>query len=433
MAGANYGWPASEGPTSDPMFLGPISSYTHESGCAIVGAAFYAPATPHYPASFTNDYFFADFCGGWIWKLDPAAGYSVEPFASGITFPVDLKVSLDGHLYYLTRGTGPSTGAVYRIDFASGTPVGAATFLRSDSTAQGSWLGVYGAEGAALATETSALAASGQLSVNGASEWTWAESTADVRALQRPRGPGRFAATWYGEEMFDLDLNLTDGLPHQVALYAVDFDSADRVERIDVLDAATGIALDTRTVSEFGSGRYLVWTITGHVIFRVIRTGGFNAVISGLFIGAGGGGPDVSAAFVRSDSTTQGSWRGVHGGGGAALATETSTLPAWAQLTVSDLPTWTWATSTADVRALQRPTGDDRFAATWYEGTTFDLELNLTDGLPHEVALYAVDFDGAGRVQRIDVLDAATRTVLDTRTVSDSATDNIWSGRSRGT
>ena len=420
LAGANYGWPATEGPTGNPNFQSPVYSYTHASGCAISGGAFYAPTIPHYPADYTNDYFFADFCGGWIRKVDPAAGYTVEPFATGISFPVDLKVSADGRLYYLARGTGPGTGAVYRVEFAAGTPGGTAAFVGNDSTTQGSWRTVYGAEGAALATEVSTLPAFAQLNVNGAFSWTWAASTSDVRALQRLTGSDRFAATWYNADTFDLDLNLTDGLPHQVALYAVDFDSAGRAERIDVLDAGTGAVLDTRTISGFVNGQYLIWNITGHVIFRVTRTGGANAVVSGLFVGGGGGGGGSgSATFVLTDSTTQGSWHNVYGAQGTALSTEVSTLPAFAQLNVIGALTWTWAQSTSDVRALQRLTGDDRFAATWYSADTFDLDLNLTDGLPHQVALYAVDFDSNGREQRIDVLDAATGAVLDTRTISD--------------
>ena len=43
-------------------------------------------------------------------------------FASGISFPVDLKVSDDGSLYYLARGTGTATGVVYRIQYGAVTP-----------------------------------------------------------------------------------------------------------------------------------------------------------------------------------------------------------------------------------------------------------------------------------------------------------------------
>lgn len=105
-----------------------------------------------------------------------------------------------------------------------------------------------------------------------------------MRALQRPSGSDRFAATWYGDGCFAIDLNLTDARPHQIALYAIDWDARGRVERIDVLDAATNAVLDSRTLSNFTGGQYVVWTVTGHVVFRVTRVAGVNPVVSGLFI-----------------------------------------------------------------------------------------------------------------------------------------------------
>jgi glucose/arabinose dehydrogenase len=121
VAGANYGWPWTEGPTT--QFDGPRYAYNHSGGaCAITGGAFYSPLTIRFPSGYSNDYFFADYCAGWIRKLDPAAGNSVVTFATGISSPVDLKVSDDGGLYYLARGTGSNTGAVYRIDYGSAAP-----------------------------------------------------------------------------------------------------------------------------------------------------------------------------------------------------------------------------------------------------------------------------------------------------------------------
>jgi glucose/arabinose dehydrogenase len=123
IAGANYGWPTTEGATTDPRFVSPRYTYNHASGaCAITGGAFYAPATMQFPADYRNDYFFADYCGGWIRKLDPASGNSIANFASGITFPVDLKVGDDGGLYYLARGSGGTTGVVYRISYTASGP-----------------------------------------------------------------------------------------------------------------------------------------------------------------------------------------------------------------------------------------------------------------------------------------------------------------------
>jgi glucose/arabinose dehydrogenase len=118
IAGSNYGWPTTEGPTTDPRFRGPIHWYGHGDGptlgCAIAGGAFYNPQVPQFPAEYTGTYFFADYCNGWIRRYTPATN-SATGFATGIPEPVDLAVSHDGSLYYLARGTG----SVYRVDYTA--------------------------------------------------------------------------------------------------------------------------------------------------------------------------------------------------------------------------------------------------------------------------------------------------------------------------
>lgn len=109
VRGANYGWPIHEGPESKAAYRSPIFAYRHGStattGCAITGGAFYNPQDVQFPAEHVGDYFFADFCGGWIRRYDTATDRAFG-FATGLDSPVDLKVSRDGALYYLARGTG---------------------------------------------------------------------------------------------------------------------------------------------------------------------------------------------------------------------------------------------------------------------------------------------------------------------------------------
>lgn len=121
IAGSNYGWPASEGPTSNPSFRSPLFSYGHgissTTGCAIAGGAFYNPATIQFPSSFVGKYFFADLCSGWIRVFDPGTGVA-SGFATGVSQPVDLKVSTDGSVYYLSIGSG----SVFRVEFTGISP-----------------------------------------------------------------------------------------------------------------------------------------------------------------------------------------------------------------------------------------------------------------------------------------------------------------------
>jgi glucose/arabinose dehydrogenase len=118
IAGSNYGWPTCEGFCNppNPSFRDPIFAYANDiNTCAITGGAFYNPQVPQFPSNFIGSYFFADFCGGWIRRLNPAAGNAVTDFATGISLPVDLQVSADGFLYYLARGNG----SVNRIGFVA--------------------------------------------------------------------------------------------------------------------------------------------------------------------------------------------------------------------------------------------------------------------------------------------------------------------------
>jgi glucose/arabinose dehydrogenase len=116
IVGSNYGWPNCEGFCNppNPNFRDPIFAYMNDgTTCAITGGAFYNPQINQFPANFAGNYFFADFCGGWIRRLDPANGNAVSDFATGISLPVDLQTSADGFLYYLARGNG----SVNRIGF----------------------------------------------------------------------------------------------------------------------------------------------------------------------------------------------------------------------------------------------------------------------------------------------------------------------------
>ena len=120
--GGNYGWPNTEGPTGKTSYDAPLYYYGHgvgpATGEAIVGSAFYSPATRTFPAGYAGGYFFADLASGWVRKIDPATG-DVAPFASDLTLPVGLSVQADGSLWCLSRGSGDADGSVTRIQYVA--------------------------------------------------------------------------------------------------------------------------------------------------------------------------------------------------------------------------------------------------------------------------------------------------------------------------
>jgi hypothetical protein len=384
------------------------------------------------------------------------------------------------------------------------TTGGVANFLATDTATQGNWQGIYGGEGYALAgNPPNSIPNYATFGTQNAQTYVWNGGTTSQTAPQNPNGSSRIAATWYNSPSFSFTVNVQDGKLHQFALYAMDWDAKGRAETIQIVDAATNNTLDTRSISNFTNGVYLVWNISGSIIVNVNQTGGANSVISGVFLGGGTGltvsvspptvslsggqtqqftasltGPSQSvtwsispstgsgtitssgfysapqtiaaaqtvtvtataangatgtatinlsagatATFNGFDTTTQGNWQSKYGtaAGYYSLAGDNQSLPTWVTYNVSNLNgVWVWTTSTSDSRALQAVSYSGRIAACWYKNhDSFTIDVNFTDGNPHQLALYALDWDSQGRSESIQILDATTGAVLDnTRTIS---------------
>ena len=135
--GYNYGWDQVEGflnnQTPPLNYQDPIHAYDHDTGCAVIGASFYDPEQLQFPPQYHNKYFFADYCEGIVWVLDPENGAIQETFATDIERPIALLTAPDGSMYYLERrgmgggsetdNTSTSNGVLWRISYTgSGAP-----------------------------------------------------------------------------------------------------------------------------------------------------------------------------------------------------------------------------------------------------------------------------------------------------------------------
>jgi subtilase family serine protease len=437
------------------------------------------------------------------WTIDSVSPTTADPgsiSAAGLyTAPATITPAQVTIKATSADGTASGTAQINLV------PSAAANFVVADTSTQGNWHGVYGTDGYSIANDLQTIPAYATFAMQNQFAYTWASTTTDPRALQTGNGTGRIASTWYRSGTFSFDINLTDGNPHQFALYAVDWDSNGRTETFQVLDANTNAILDTRTLSSFSNGVYLVWNLSGHVKINVLWSTGVNAVVSGAFFGGIGGTTETvsvnpqtvnltagqhqqfaatvtgtsnqsvtwsiasvnpttadpgtisatglytapaivtpaqvtiqatsadgtasgtakvnliagsTATFVAADTVTQGNWHGVYGADGFSIVNDSQMLPAYASLAVQNAFNYTWALSTTDPRALQNGNNTDRLAATWYNSGTFTFDVNLTDGNPHQFALYAVDWDFNGRTQTVQIVDADTNAVLDTRSLS---------------
>jgi len=161
-----------------------------------------------------------------------------------------------------------------------------AGFVKVDTTTGGSWKGVYGLDGYIVIGDGASAPSYGNATPAANSFYVWSGSTGETRALQKTSSAtDRIAACWYSGGAFTIDVNFTDAGLHQVALYMLDWDAygGGRTQQVDVFDANNHL-LDTRMVSGFTGGQYLVWNLSGHVTIRVTNTNpNGNAVVSGLF------------------------------------------------------------------------------------------------------------------------------------------------------
>jgi hypothetical protein len=74
--GLNFGWNRVEGfecfvgdSCDDPAFTPPVTAYSHDFGCSVIGGVVYrGTAQP----LLTGGYIYSDYCGGYLWVLDPA-------------------------------------------------------------------------------------------------------------------------------------------------------------------------------------------------------------------------------------------------------------------------------------------------------------------------------------------------------------------------
>jgi uncharacterized protein (TIGR03437 family) len=213
-----------------------------------------------------------------------------------------------GGRYLVWRGTSGSAPAPTPTPTPTPSPTPTATppasvsFVKLDTSTRGNWKNVYGGDGYNTVNDIVQYPSWAQVGVTGYTSPTWMSSTSDTRALQKANANDRVAARWESSSFFAIDVNFTDGQTHQVALYGLDWDGNNRSQRVDVVDHATNALLDSRTISSFNGGQYLVWNVRGRVKLIVTKTGAKTAVVSGIYFGGGSPSPNPTPTPSPSPS-----------------------------------------------------------------------------------------------------------------------------------
>jgi len=411
---------------------------------------------------------------------------------------------------------------LYSAPFAFGA---SATFLQTDTTTLGNWKGVYGQDGNVIAQHSIMVPGYASFDTAGAINLYLRDLwSTDPRALLKQTysysATERIESYFHTPSSMDFRLGANDGTTHRVALYFADYERSGRSITVQALDTAAGTLLDSRQLTAYQAGVYLVYRYSGAVTFRILNnntaqyapTGSLNAFFWG---GDAGGAPPPptdttpptcsvtkpaagqtmsdrwfvaadagdnvgvvgvqmmldgkpllpewsvppytqqwdttftpngthlltavardasgnkttsapvqivvnnvaaqagSVAYLGTDSVTSGTWKGVYGRDGSAIAPGT-TAPAYATFSAGSNASVTIDQNSTDTRALQNSTGS-RTASYWTTGTTMDFAVGATDGKAHRIALYFCDYENLGRLTTLRVYDAATNAPLDSR------------------
>jgi fibronectin type 3 domain-containing protein/uncharacterized membrane protein len=208
---------------------------------------------------------------------------------------------------------------------------------------QGSWVGVYGADGSALLGWNGGDLVSipnASLSVDQGQRFIWQNPSSDVRALQSPDASTREATCAYDANQVKIHVTFTAAYTGTIHVYAVDFDSLGRRETITIND---GSGPQTATLSsDFSQGAWVNASISvaagGTVSVTVNRTAGMNGVVSGIVFGGAPPAPPpptgLAAAALNSSQVTL-TWNAVSGATGYQVQRSPDGSTGWSQVGTS--------------------------------------------------------------------------------------------------
>ena len=271
----------------------------------------------------------------------------------------------------------------------------------------GNWVGTYGHEGYDLGgwdggSSDLVETPGASLTLQQGSRYVWEFTSTDERALEDPEGSTREAAAYYDANKIILQLSFTKAYTGELHLYAVDWTGTTRRETISVGEHVSELN------ESFHEGAWVSVPIEvsagGSVTIDVTRTGGSNAVLSGVFLGGSGSPPSL----LKPSSSPKGNWVGTYGHegydlGGSDNGSNDLVETPEASLKLKQGSRYVWEFTSTDERALEDPEGSTREAATYYDPTELVLQLSFTKAYTGELHLYAVDWTGTTRREAISV------------------------------
>jgi glucose/arabinose dehydrogenase len=160
-----------------------------------------------------------------------------------------------------------------------------AVFQGEDDQTEGHWEPAYGSEGSWLPGRTASISDELDAQMNGPRLQAGAidASPNDLRLLQDAGSGRRNPNLWMAGSWIEISLSVPLGSPVNCSLYFFNPDQ-DGSEEIDWYDVNSGKLLDSQTISDLGSSKYLTWTVSGSLRVRISSIGSPFTSLGGVFI-----------------------------------------------------------------------------------------------------------------------------------------------------
>lgn len=169
-------------------------------------------------------------------------------------------------------------------------PSPSATFVGTDTTTQGSWKGVYGANGYVLAETAagvSSLPAGWSYTVSSESFFTYSGGF-NIPAAECQKGDtsGVFTSVWFSATNWTLQITQTTAASYHLSVYLISAENITRNITITIKDGLGNVLDGPRAFSEPEGGEWARWQIFGtiQILFTFVSPSGNNAESQGVLI-----------------------------------------------------------------------------------------------------------------------------------------------------
>jgi subtilisin family serine protease len=351
-----------------------------------------------------------------------ALAKSVYPQATAAQLVSAVKAGVD----QIASLNGTDTNGVKRV--STGGRVDAYNTLRilqnrlagTNAVTQGNWYGSFGTNGnfvyGATTGSPSLAYATSSLIPTGASVVTYAKNIKSTDPRLPTNSAGTARATGYLYSPTSLSFGFNFGTTTQrLSLYAASVDKPNRTETVSVYDATTGLLLQSVSLSNFASGKYVSFDLTGAVTVSITTTGNAGVVLNGLFLDLT---PTVNSASIGTDTTTQGNWQNTYGDLGYVLPGVASSVPSFINFGTNATTVLGRSSGALSPVTVFSSSTRSNGTLTTAVGSSFDIAVNVTDGTTRKVSFYLLNPTSKATATRVQEINPNTAVVTASQDVS---------------